>query len=462
MTPESTATVMRMSLGTTLGTPAVTGGGYPSDEPSKSQHADEHDGTDGNSETIISCSDVDADLLLHIQYQSNQAETTKISAPILSLRVSSTVLRMASSALRLLLDAPPVSRSRTQSGFHHLIAIHQPRVWGYREGRGVVALILKASIQSEQLRQAALIVFNLLHHNKNYRPTEAPSMLQIAWVAELAWVLDCLGPVVPWIQSWLVGCPAVDADTQLVSALFLAFVMGDRETFEQASLHWVLRGRKSDFDKFEKSSLGIMIVIHDVLQRKQDEVAEGLTSILNESLRTYCGSGDLPVNFDQTFILGAFFSAVCDASNCLTITPYYCNPASHPPFKLKWQIQMYRESLNCLVGKLLEITRKFNAQLQLHPKSSAWENPVLPLAAKMVGLLENLQGLRLDDYRPEVVELMNVKSCLRNVAGESEKELLQLRKYSAPSAVGVWRGICKFLLIFTAIILYIFLAAAAN
>jgi len=260
MTPD-TAAAMSMRLGS-LSAPTVTGGGCPSDEPSESQRGrDEHERSNENNETIVSCSDVDADLLLQIRYQNDQDATTETSTPILSLRVSSTVLRMASPPLRLLLDAPPVSRSRTPAGLHHLIAIHEPRVWGRREGRGTVALILRAPTQSEQLRQAALIVFNILHLNKSYLPAETPSMLQIAWVAELAWVLGCLSPIVPWIQSWVAGCPAIDADTRLVSALFLGFVMGDSETFEQASLHWVLRGKKSDFDKFEESSLGVMIVI---------------------------------------------------------------------------------------------------------------------------------------------------------------------------------------------------------
>ena len=86
-------------------------------------------------------------------------------------------------------------------------------------------------------------------------------MRQIAWVAELACLLDCLDPITPWIKSWVAGCPTVDADTQLVSALLLGFVMGDSETFEQASLHWLLRGTKSDFDKLEGSSLGVSVYI---------------------------------------------------------------------------------------------------------------------------------------------------------------------------------------------------------
>ena len=261
MTPR-TATAMSMSRGTTLSlsTPTVTGGGCPSDEPSEPQH-DERDGANENDETIVSCSD--GDLLLHVRYQSpeNQDAAAQTSAPVLSLRVSSTVLRIASARLRLLLDAPPVSRSRTTAGLHHLVAIHEPRVWGCREGKGTVALVLKVPDQSEHLRQAALIVFNILHHN-NYLPAETPSMLQIAWVAELAWVLGCLSPIVPWITSWIARSPTVDAHTRHVSALFLGFVLGDRETFEEASLHWVLRGKKSDFDGFERSSLGIMIVIH--------------------------------------------------------------------------------------------------------------------------------------------------------------------------------------------------------
>ena len=248
MTPGTATAMSMMSLGS-LSTPTVTGGGCPSDEPSEPQ-CNEHEKTDRNNQTIVPCS-INGDLLLHIRYQSDQDATTEISAPILSLRVSSEILRIASDPLELLLNGAEL---------HHLIAIRKPRVWGCRERKGTLALILKTPIQSEQLRQAALIVFNIIHQNK-YRPTEAPTMLQIAWVAELAWVLDCLDPITPWIKSWVAGCTMVDADTRLVSALLLGFVMGDSETFEQASLHWLLRGTKCDFDKFEGSSLGVLVDI---------------------------------------------------------------------------------------------------------------------------------------------------------------------------------------------------------
>ncbi|KAF8448419.1 hypothetical protein BGX38DRAFT_1188857 [Terfezia claveryi] len=98
MTPD-TATAMSVNL-ESLSTPTVTGGGCPSDECSESQRARVgHEGTAGDNQTIVSCSDVDADLLLHVRYQSGQDATTETSAPILSLRVSSTVLRMASAPL---------------------------------------------------------------------------------------------------------------------------------------------------------------------------------------------------------------------------------------------------------------------------------------------------------------------------------------------------------------------------
>lgn len=256
MTPGTTMSMSR----TSLSTPTVTGGGCPSDDPSAPQ-PDEVNEDHVSTETIISCSD--GDLLLHIRHQpdNGQGAAPEESAQILSLKVSSAVLRIASAPLRNLLDAPPASRSHAQAGLHHLIAIHEPRVWGCRERKGTVALILRAP-NPEQLRQAALTVFNILHLNKDYLPTETPSMLQVAWVAEFAWVLGCLNPIVPWIRSWIAASPTVHDDTRLVSALFLGFILGDSKTFEQASLQWVLRGKKSDFDRFNDSSLGVMIVIH--------------------------------------------------------------------------------------------------------------------------------------------------------------------------------------------------------
>ena len=175
----------------------------------------------------------------------------------------------------------------------------------------------------------------------------------------------------------------------------------------------------------------------DALQRKRQEAAQGLIDILNESLRSYSTRGKLRGNFDQTFILGALFSALCDPSTGVTIASML-GQALHPGppslFRLQWQSQMNEESINSLLGKLVAITEAFNVELQLHRRdlSSEWKNPVPPLVAKVVTLRENLRGLSLKDYRPEVTEVMNVKSCLGNVAGETERELQQLRRYSAP------------------------------
>ncbi|RPB25586.1 hypothetical protein L211DRAFT_867093 [Terfezia boudieri ATCC MYA-4762] len=412
MTPDS-ATAMSMRP-ESLSTPTVTGGGCPSDEPSESQCARVgHEGTEGDNQNIISCSDVDADLLLHVRYQSGQDATTEINAPFLSLRVSATVLRMASPPLRTLLDTPPVSRSRTPDGLHQLIAIHEPRVWGRREGRGTITLILTAPNESEQLRQAALIVFNILHLNESYLPTQHPSMLQIAWVAELAWVLGCLSPIVPWIKSWIKESPAADEDTRLVSALVLGFVMGDSEAFEKASLYWLRRGRKSDFDNFEGSSLGVMIVIQAAIQRKRQEIAQRFIDILNESFHSYCVRGKK--NSDQTFILGALFYALCDSSAGITIAPMLA-PAlqteTPSPFRLQWQPQMREQSINSLLGKLAVIIEAFNVELQLHRRdlSLHWKNPAPPLAIKAKSLWRELRGLSLKDYRPEVAKIMQVEA----------------------------------------------------
>ncbi|KAF8421502.1 hypothetical protein BGX38DRAFT_1188854 [Terfezia claveryi] len=178
-----------------------------------------------------------------------------------------------------------------------------------------------------------------------------------------------------------------------------------------------------------------MIVIQDALQRKRQEVAQGLIDILNESLHSYCGSGKQPGNFDQTFILGAFFSAVCNSSTGVTIIACDPIPAVGTAFQFQWQPQMNEQSINFLVGRILAITEKFDAQLQLHrqPKSTEWENPVPPLAEKVVRLRENLRGLTLSDFRPEAARLMNTESYLGNVARQTEMELRQLRKYSVPT-----------------------------
>jgi len=174
----------------------------------------------------------------------------------------------------------------------------------------------------------------------------------------------------------------------------------------------------------------------DALQTKRQEAAQGLVDILNESLHSYCGRGKLRGNFDQTFILGALFSALCDSSTGVTIAPMHgpALPTGPPgPFRLQWQPQMNEQSINSLLGKLVAITEAFNVELQLHRRdlSSLWQNPVPPLVVQVVTLRENLRGLSLGDYRPEVAEVMDVRSCLGNVATETERELQKLRGYSA-------------------------------
>ncbi|RPB22161.1 hypothetical protein L211DRAFT_885936 [Terfezia boudieri ATCC MYA-4762] len=91
MTPD-TATAMSMRI-ETLSTPTVNGGGCPSDEPFESQRA--------RLGTRVLMRTIDAGLLLHVRYQSGQDATTETSAPILSLRVTSTVLWMASPPLEI-------------------------------------------------------------------------------------------------------------------------------------------------------------------------------------------------------------------------------------------------------------------------------------------------------------------------------------------------------------------------
>ncbi|KAF8421504.1 hypothetical protein BGX38DRAFT_1240190 [Terfezia claveryi] len=171
------------------------------------------------------------------------------------------------------------------------------------------------------------------------------------------------------------------------------------------------------------------------LQRKRQEIAQGLIDILNESLHSYCVRGKRRQNSDQTFILGALFYALCDPSAGIIIAPML-DPALHTgppsPFRLQWQPQMSEQSINSLLGTFAVITKAFNVELQVHRRdlSLYWQNPVPPLVAKAVTLRESLRGLRLKDYRPAVAEVMRVKAC--NVARKPERELQQLRNYSAP------------------------------
>ena len=167
----------------------------------------------------------------------------------------------------------------------------------------------------------------------------------------------------------------------------------------------------------------------DAFQAKRMEAAQGLIDILDESLHSYSGSGRRARSFDQTFILGAFFSAICDSSTGITIIPRNSTPPVSPPFQLQWQPRMNEQSINLLLGNVLAITDKFSAHLQLHRQPIS-PNPVPPLAGKVVGLRENMRGLALTDFRSDVAILMNTKSCLGNVVEETEPELLRLRKHS--------------------------------
>jgi len=189
----------------------------------------------------------------------------------------------------------------------------------------------------------------------------------------------------------------------------------------------------------------------EALQLKRQEVARGLIVILDESLRGYCDRNKKQgSDFDQTFILGSFFNAVCDPRSGVSFMHNYQTPVPNPPFLFRWQPQIDDQSLIFCLGKLLAITEKFNNQLQLHRRDifSQWKNPAPLLAANVVTLREKLRGLRLQDYRPGVVKLMSVKSCLGTLAWETELELWQLEAYSRRPVKDKNQCTCRMVVVF--------------
>ena len=191
---------------------------------------------------------LDGDLLLNIRSESTKTGTNSVNSPIapiiLKLRVSSAVLRIASAPLKALLDIPASNTSGANQWrrliFYRPSQTHPPRFWGYREGGGTFSIVVNSTIPTDELRQSMLLLFQILHHNNNIHQCRTPNLLQVTWVAEIAWVLRCIAPIVPWIKSWLSGLIPVDMEVQLVSRVVLGFVLGDSEVFNNASRQLLL------------------------------------------------------------------------------------------------------------------------------------------------------------------------------------------------------------------------------
>lgn len=175
---------------------------------------------------------------------------------LISFRVASAIVSLASMPLSILCKETPDAVQPLRS-----IPLYLTTNWASRraysknrEGEAHVGIL--CSPKSSSLKTAFQIVFSILHF-KTEQLNQAPKAIVIARVAEVALAFLCLGPIVPWVQTWLLQHqqpkPSVEAlrrvynssnDRPMVftayESLLLSFAMGDASSFARASVDYIL------------------------------------------------------------------------------------------------------------------------------------------------------------------------------------------------------------------------------
>lgn len=195
--------------------------------------------------------------------------------PFLRLRVSSAVVQGASKILKLLTEVNiPGAEQQTP------ISLQPPRLHGLLVGadHNSQYLIISNDRVRSNVPDALRILFYILHWKIDYFPL-SPKPVLVARVAEVAWLLDCVDSVVPWIQSQLLQLldpkPSVEALQRAYRSgasmrrmslgpyenLLFSFAIGDQRSFLRASLDYVLLTTPAAHEGRVGPSVGIMATL---------------------------------------------------------------------------------------------------------------------------------------------------------------------------------------------------------
>jgi len=175
--------------------------------------------------------------------------------PLARFRVSSVILRMASRHVKNCLDSGVGSSTPFPTGL--------PLLWLHKDDNQALNLLMErtmwtsGSVLAERKALATLLRILHLRLNSKYpiRTYWCDEGVMTALVAEFACALDCVGPVVPWINLWLTRYLPVtyasdwswycSAKGHHVGTL-VSYTMGDEIAFSRWSRLCIRYGHDSD------------------------------------------------------------------------------------------------------------------------------------------------------------------------------------------------------------------------
>ncbi|KAF8420993.1 hypothetical protein EV426DRAFT_610217 [Tirmania nivea] len=341
--------------------------------------------------------------------------------PLARFRVSSTVLQLASQHVKDCLDSKvgrPTGLLKKASPLPTGLSVP----WMHKDDKQNLNLLMQSiptmstysvledsSAMSHEGKKAFATLLRILHFtfdSTDCIETEIFNAgVMAALVADLACAFGCVDPVVPWINLWLTkDLTWVDTSDWYCSAkghylgIVIGYAVGDRSAFSRWSRLCIRYG--CDSNSF--TGLGyVWSIINDDLQKKRQQYVQELWSVLDYTWNRYNADlSDATKVLTHSVALGAFAGAV------------HRYLGHHPPFvNIPWEgslddlmlvfgdIKKQMDTVWKALATQCGCCKTISFSLQ-NPADLFWENAATVWA--------EVSGLDLEDYRPEVEELLDV------------------------------------------------------
>jgi len=346
--------------------------------------------------------------------------------PLARLRVSSEILRKASTVM-----IPTVTA---------MLPTKSPLLWTHMDDNQNLSLLIKSKNQLAQPggRGWALeTLMGILHFTRD--PAERFASLgdcakdeavMIAFVADTAWALGCVGPVVPWIYLWLTHVELRSAASGSLDwwwpclGIVVGFVVGDATAFERWSKVCIRYGCDSAGSPFDQglyvcdvvygklyipsaTEVDCMILLllvfgqppfltrsiglglGDIKKRRQQH-AEEFETVLDQTFAEY---GAVQTTPSRTFAYCAAIGAFARAA--------YDRHLRQFPFKISDERSLGDWMLDFLAIKECVSTQweAFSVSDGGFPGYPDIENPAHVFGRRVETLWAGVGGLNLGDYR---------------------------------------------------------------
>ncbi|KAF8420994.1 hypothetical protein EV426DRAFT_718968 [Tirmania nivea] len=374
--------------------------------------------------------------------------------PLARFRVSSAVLQMASHHVKKCLDSA-VGSSTTLIGLTKETTPFPtglPQLWVHKDDNQSLNLLMQTksstistcpeylsdkdsvSTVTENLPgmddgwiKAVVILMRILHLTLDSKHSIKTNNFGIgvmaAMVAEIACALNCVSPVVPWINLWITrDLAGIDTSHWYCSAeghyvgIVVSYVMGAETSFKRWTKLCIRYGR--DTDTFV--GLGyVWSVISNDMQERRREYIEQFEAVINQTLNTYYAEQPDPAEAPAHCVtLGAFAHAV---------HIYF----GAPPVDLEWLgsiddlmlvLREIKTRINTVWGAFTHLT---NSQIRfsLRRIGIALQNPAHVFWEKAVTVWTGISELHLKDYIPNVEEALDVDGFLdQSIHWEAEAD----------------------------------------